>query len=87
MFELLNIDTRIRDIAPGFKAVSIHVDATNAKQGHLPSNILADAGAFVVQGGPAWAEAHWKIGRKPISSSVQNRTGHHARRRHLEREF
>lgn len=58
MFELPIIDARIRDIAPGFTAMSIHVDATNVKEGHLPSDILADACAFVVQGGPAWADSH-----------------------------
>jgi DNA/RNA-binding domain of Phe-tRNA-synthetase-like protein len=58
MFELPVIDARIGKIAPGFSAMSIYVDATNAQVGSLPSNVLTDTCAFVVNGGPSWAEAH-----------------------------
>ncbi|PTM87780.1 B3/4 domain-containing protein [Mycoplana dimorpha] len=58
MFELPVIDAQIRDIAPGFIAMSIHVDATNARAGQLPGNLLEEASGYVVRGGPSWAEAH-----------------------------
>ncbi|PKA45076.1 B3/B4 domain-containing protein [Rhizobium sullae] len=52
------IDERIKEIAPGFRAMSIHVDATNAGQGSLSPKLLTDACNYVLQGGPTWAEAH-----------------------------
>ena len=58
MFESPVIDPRIGEIAPAFRAMSIHVDAANAEQGALPASLLADASDFVVNGGPSWAEAH-----------------------------
>lgn len=58
MFELPVIDSRISVIAPGFRAVSILVDAVSAERGELDPDILQSACAFVVAGGPVWAEAH-----------------------------
>jgi DNA/RNA-binding domain of Phe-tRNA-synthetase-like protein len=58
MFESPIIDERIRGIAPGFRAMSIHVDATLAKEGCIDQNFLANACDFVSAGGPSWAEAH-----------------------------
>ncbi|WP_310416721.1 B3/4 domain-containing protein [Mycoplana sp. BE70] len=58
MFEAPVIDERISEIAPGFRAMSIHVDATNVGQGSLPTGLLSDVCQYVLQGGPAWADAH-----------------------------
>ncbi len=58
MFELPAIDDRIRTIAPGFRAMSVLVDATAASQGEPDPDILASACAFVTDGGPSWADAH-----------------------------
>jgi len=58
MFEVPAIDDRIRTIAPGFKAMSVLVDATAAAQGEPDPDILANACAFVIDGGPSWADAH-----------------------------
>jgi DNA/RNA-binding domain of Phe-tRNA-synthetase-like protein len=58
MFESPVIDERIEEIAPGFRAMSIHVDATNAGEGSLPKGHLTDACDCVLRGGPAWADAH-----------------------------
>ena len=58
MFESPVIDERIKEIAPGFRAMSIHVDATNAGQGSLPPRLMTDACDYVLKGGPAWADAH-----------------------------
>lgn len=57
MFELPAIDERIAMIAPGFRAISVLVDATGASQGELDPDILAKACAFVTNAGPGWAEA------------------------------
>lgn len=58
MFEYPIIDRRIRTVAPGFRAESVHVDATSAGEGDVNGRLLADACEFVLAGGPAWAEAH-----------------------------
>lgn len=58
MFESPVIDERIKEIAPGFRAMSIHVDATNAGEGSLHTGLLTDACDYVLRGGPAWADAH-----------------------------
>ncbi|RVL76004.1 hypothetical protein CN131_35300, partial [Sinorhizobium meliloti] len=58
MFESPVIDDRIKEIAPGFRAMSIHVDATNAGEGSLHTGLLTDACDYVLRGGPAWADAH-----------------------------
>ncbi|MCW0001783.1 B3/4 domain-containing protein [Pararhizobium sp. YC-54] len=58
MFETPVIDERIWAIAPGFQAISIHVDATSARQGTIDTNLLPDACEFVAAGGPTWAEVH-----------------------------
>lgn len=52
------ISEDIRKIAPDFRALSIHVDATGAGQGEPDPGVLADACAVVLAGGPIWAEAH-----------------------------
>lgn len=38
--------------------MSIHVDATNAGEGSLHTELLTDACDYVLRGGPAWADAH-----------------------------
>ncbi|RVM02803.1 B3/4 domain-containing protein [Sinorhizobium meliloti] len=58
MFESPVIDERIKEIAPGFRAMSIHVDATNAGEGSLHTGLLTDTCDYVLRGGPAWADAH-----------------------------
>ncbi|MXN52803.1 hypothetical protein GR158_16955 [Shinella sp. AETb1-6] len=58
MFEQPVIDERIATIAPGFRAMSVLVDATAASQCALDPDILGDACAVVSAGGPAWAESH-----------------------------
>ncbi|WP_064695019.1 B3/B4 domain-containing protein [Rhizobium aegyptiacum] len=58
MVESPVIDGRIGRIAPGFKAVSVHVDATSAADGVFDPRLLAEACDHVSAGGPAWAEAH-----------------------------
>jgi len=58
MFETPVIDGRIRKIAPEFRAVSVLVDATSAGEGNIDHRLLAEACAFVLAGGPAWAETH-----------------------------
>lgn len=58
MFEVPLISEDIRNIAPGFRALSIHVDATNAGQGEADPRVLTDACETVLAGGPDWAEAH-----------------------------
>ncbi|MUZ75889.1 hypothetical protein GOZ90_24825 [Agrobacterium vitis] len=58
MFEIPVIDERLRQIAPGFRAVSIHVDATSAGQESLDPRVLAQACNIAIAGGPDWAEAH-----------------------------
>lgn len=58
MFELPVIDSRISTIAPGFRAISILVDAVSAGRGALDPEILQSACASVVAGGPDWAEPH-----------------------------
>lgn len=52
------IDGRIRSIAPSFKALSVHVDATSAATGRFDPRLLVEACNCVSAGGPAWAEAH-----------------------------
>ncbi|MBO1905332.1 B3/4 domain-containing protein [Microvirga sp. 3-52] len=58
MFETPIIAEPIGAIAPDFHALSIHVDATGAKEGSLDPNLLATACDFVSAGGPSWADAH-----------------------------
>ncbi|WP_040591679.1 B3/B4 domain-containing protein [Mesorhizobium metallidurans] len=58
MFEGPIIDGRIQNIASGFRAVSVHFDATSAAEGHFDPRLLAEACDCVLAGGPAWAEAH-----------------------------
>jgi DNA/RNA-binding domain of Phe-tRNA-synthetase-like protein len=58
MFETPVIDGRIRSIAPGFRAVSVHFDATSAGEGILDPSLLAEACACVLAADPAWAESH-----------------------------
>ncbi|WP_114947796.1 B3/B4 domain-containing protein [Microvirga calopogonii] len=58
MFEVPIIDKRIASLAPGFRAISIHVDATRAQKGTVDPSILAQACDFVSAGGASWADAH-----------------------------
>jgi DNA/RNA-binding domain of Phe-tRNA-synthetase-like protein len=58
MFENPIIDRRIRTVAPGFRAVSVHVDATSAGEGNVERPLLLDACDFVRAGGPVWADVH-----------------------------
>jgi DNA/RNA-binding domain of Phe-tRNA-synthetase-like protein len=74
MFEGPVLDRRLAAIAPGFRALSIFVDAGEGIHGSLDDpDLLADACGAVLAGEPAWAEAHlasWneaylKFGAKP----------------------
>ncbi len=58
MFEQPVVDNRIQTIAPGFRAMSILVDATHAGKGEAIQEILESACEFASNGGPDWAEAH-----------------------------
>jgi DNA/RNA-binding domain of Phe-tRNA-synthetase-like protein len=58
MFDLPTIDHRIATMAPGFRAMSVFVDATSAAEGKQDHDILSDACAFVTSGGPSWADTH-----------------------------
>ncbi|MET3792927.1 B3/B4 domain-containing protein [Aquamicrobium terrae] len=58
MFETPIVSESIREIAPDFRGLSIHVDATGTSVDELDPNILADAYKLVLDGGPSWAEAH-----------------------------
>ncbi len=58
MVETPIIDGRVRSVAPGFKVVSVHVDATSAAQGRFDPGLLTEACDCVSAGGPAWAQAH-----------------------------
>lgn len=58
MFDPPIISEGIRDIAPDFRAISVHVDATGAGRGDTGPDFLADACSFVLAGGPSWADAH-----------------------------
>lgn len=58
MFEIPVVDERIASIAPGFRAISIHIDATNAETGSVDTNLLEEACNFVSAGGAPWADAH-----------------------------
>ena len=58
MFETPMISAAIGRIAPDFRALSVHVDASAAGRGKPDVNLLTDACAFALAGGPSWAEAH-----------------------------
>lgn len=58
MFPRPLIDHKISTIAPGFRAVSLFVDAHNAVTMPLDPAVLADACRVVQEGGPTLAEAH-----------------------------
>jgi DNA/RNA-binding domain of Phe-tRNA-synthetase-like protein len=58
MFPRPIIDPTISTIAPGFRAVSLFVDAHGAATTSLDPAVLKDACRIVHEGGPAWAEAH-----------------------------
>ncbi|WP_426129281.1 B3/B4 domain-containing protein [Pararhizobium sp. PWRC1-1] len=58
MFETPIINERLREIAPGFRAVSIHVDASSAGQVSLDPSVLVQACDLAIAGGPDWADAH-----------------------------
>jgi DNA/RNA-binding domain of Phe-tRNA-synthetase-like protein len=58
MFPHPIIDPTISMIAPGFRTVSLFVDAHGAATTSLDPAVLKDACRIVVEGGPAWAEAH-----------------------------
>lgn len=58
MFEGPIIDGRIKNIASGFRAVSVYVDATSAGEGRFDPRLLGEACDCALADGPAWAEAH-----------------------------
>lgn len=58
MFARPIIDPPISTIAPGFRAVSLFVDAHGVATMPLDPAVLADACRVVQEGGPTWAEAH-----------------------------
>ncbi|MEN0585696.1 MULTISPECIES: B3/4 domain-containing protein [unclassified Kosakonia] len=53
-----SIDARLAVIAPGFRALSVYVDAAQLLNPQVGEAALASACEFVAAGGPAWAEAH-----------------------------
>lgn len=58
MFPRPIIDPAIATIAPGFRAISLFVDAHGVAPIALDPAVLADACSIVQDGYPAWAEAH-----------------------------
>lgn len=58
MFPRSIIDPAIATIAPGFRAVSLFVDAHGAAPIALDPAVLAEACSIARDGGPAWAEPH-----------------------------
>lgn len=58
MFEGPILDERIAAIAPGFRAVSVIVDAKRGIRDGVEADLLAQACETILAGGPAWAEAH-----------------------------
>ncbi|RAZ84798.1 hypothetical protein DPM33_30590 [Mesorhizobium hawassense] len=58
MIDFPVVDKAVAAIAPGFRAISILVDANGAAKGKLDPEILQSACDFVVSGGPQWAKAH-----------------------------
>jgi DNA/RNA-binding domain of Phe-tRNA-synthetase-like protein len=52
------IDDAITHIAPGFRAISLFVDAGGAASVPVGAAVLEDACRYVTGGGPAWADAH-----------------------------
>lgn len=74
MFAVLpSIDNQIGEIAPGFRALSISVEAAPVSQPQIAAQMLTDACRYVSEQQPDWAEAHlvaWaetfqKFGAKP----------------------
>ncbi|MDP8250301.1 MULTISPECIES: B3/4 domain-containing protein [Pseudochrobactrum] len=67
------ISEKVMAIAPDFRALSIYVDTKAGVMNEVDPVILDDACAYVLAGGPAWAEDHlagWadiylKFGAKP----------------------
>lgn len=58
MFEGPILDERIAAVAPGFRPISIFVNAGEGVQGSVDSDLLSDACDTVLAGRPVWAEAH-----------------------------
>jgi len=74
MFAVLpSIDNQISEIAPGFRALSIYVEAAPLTQPQIATEALQDACRFINEHQPDWAVAHltaWadvfqKFGAKP----------------------
>jgi DNA/RNA-binding domain of Phe-tRNA-synthetase-like protein len=55
---LPSISPEIASIAPGFRAISIRVAATELAVPEFGAQQLHEACGFVVAGGPTWADAH-----------------------------
>ncbi|ROR15078.1 B3/4 domain-containing protein [Erwinia sp. JUb26] len=59
MFAVLpSIDNQISEIAPGFRALSISVEAAPVTQPQIASQMLTDACRYVSEQQPDWAVAH-----------------------------
>lgn len=58
MFPRPIVDPAVAAIAPGFRAISLFVDAHGTAPTALDPAVLADACRIVLDGSPAWAEAH-----------------------------
>lgn len=52
------LDAEIATLAPGFRALSISVEAAPITQPQVAADAMLEACAVVTAGGPAWAEAH-----------------------------
>ena len=57
-FVLPVLDPRIADIAPGFRALSISVEATQITDPHIATHALTDACEALAADTPNWAQGH-----------------------------
>ncbi|KAG6326076.1 hypothetical protein ID866_13012, partial [Astraeus odoratus] len=53
-----SIDARLAAIAPGFRALSVYVDAAPLLNPHVGEAALASACECVAAGDPTWSDAH-----------------------------
>ncbi|WP_242128643.1 phenylalanine--tRNA ligase beta subunit-related protein [Sphingobium sp. Sx8-8] len=55
-----SIDPSITALGPGFRAVSLFLEASHSSIAPMATDILGEACAFVKAGGPTWADDHIK---------------------------
>jgi DNA/RNA-binding domain of Phe-tRNA-synthetase-like protein len=78
---LPSISPEIASIAPGFRAISIRVAATELAVPEFGAQQLHEACSFVVAGGPTWADAHLQAWADVFRVLVRNHNVHPARPR------